>query len=152
HPPFDDRAHDHCLIFEICEGLRPQISPKMSDDYAQMIQKCWDVDPSKRPTTEELLRFAKNKLKEFYKSKSLMNNNTNLIKRLLKSSKIKKDEIDFIDEYNSNSNGVGGSNNSSSLQVRVLHPLAYHTSRILDDEIAKSKSLKSDDSSLSDLD
>ena len=34
HPPFDDRAHNHCLIFDICvEGLRPPILPGMPDDY-----------------------------------------------------------------------------------------------------------------------
>jgi len=36
----------------------------MPDDYFQMMQKCWDVDPSKRPTIGELFKFAKNKLKE----------------------------------------------------------------------------------------
>ena len=33
HPPFDDRAHNHHLIFDICEGLRPPILPGMPDDY-----------------------------------------------------------------------------------------------------------------------
>ena len=47
HPPFDDRAHSHCLVFDICEGLRPPILPEMPDDYVQMMQRCWDMDPSK---------------------------------------------------------------------------------------------------------
>src|SRR5437763_2857498 len=65
HPPFDDRAHNHCLICEICEkGLRPPILPEMPEDYAQMMQKCWDMDPSKRPTMKELWDFAEDKLKE----------------------------------------------------------------------------------------
>src|SRR5436305_11713000 len=67
YPPFDDKAHGPCLILKICEGLRPQILPSMPDDYAQMMQKCWDVDPSKRPTIGEIQIFAENKLKEFYK-------------------------------------------------------------------------------------
>ena len=29
-----------------------------------MMQKCWDVNPSKRPTIGELRDFSKNKLKE----------------------------------------------------------------------------------------
>src|SRR5947208_7373574 len=69
HPPFDDRAHDYNLIFQICEGLRPQILSEMPDDYAQMMQKCWDVDPSKRPTIKEIQRFTKNKLKEVYEGR-----------------------------------------------------------------------------------
>src|SRR5437763_5232710 len=65
HPPFDDRAHDHHLIFDICEkGLQPPILPEMPEDYAQMMQKCWDMDPSKRPTMEELWNFSRDKSKE----------------------------------------------------------------------------------------
>ena len=74
HPPFDDRAHNHRLIFDICEGLRPPILPGMPEDYAQMMQRCWDVDPSKRPTSRELLTFARNK-----RNKIIKNNNGNAI-------------------------------------------------------------------------
>ncbi|CAJ0768401.1 22604_t:CDS:1, partial [Entrophospora sp. SA101] len=47
------------------------------------------------------------------------------------------------------------SNGSDLQQAHKSHPDAYHTSRILDEEIAKSKSLKSytsNDSSLNNLD
>src|SRR5207247_3729372 len=64
HPPFDDRAHRPGLILKICEGLRPPILPNIPEDYAQMMQKCWDVDPLKRPTIGELLGFAHEKLRE----------------------------------------------------------------------------------------
>ena len=124
-PPFDDIAHDYNLIFQICEGLRPQILPAMSEDYVQMMQKCWDADPSKRPTIREIWIFAENKLKEIYEG--------------------------IIDSNNS-SNISSGSSSSSSPQVHRKHPSAYHTSRILNDEIAKSKNLKSNDSLLGELD
>ena len=126
HPPFNDRAHNHCLIFDICEkGLRPPILPEMPEDYAQMMQRCWDVDPSERPNIEELWDFADKKLKETINSSS---------------------------EGSSNISSSGSSSSDSSQQVHETHPLAYYTSRILDDEIAKSKSLKSNDSLLNDLD
>src|SRR5437588_12334758 len=71
NPPFDDRAHNHHLIFDICEkGLRPLILSEMPEDYTQMMQKCWDVDPSKRPTIEELLVFAYEKSKEINNNSS----------------------------------------------------------------------------------
>ena len=74
HPPFDDRAHNHHLIFDICaEGLRPPILPGMPDDYVKMMQRCWDVDPSKRPTIYELRKLADNKLEEIYKNDNLKN-------------------------------------------------------------------------------
>ena len=79
HPPFDDRAHDYHLILQIGEGLRPPILPEMPDDYAQMMQKCWDMDPSKRPTIEEVYIFAENKLKEIYEGKIDFNNNNSNI-------------------------------------------------------------------------
>ena len=126
HPPFDDRAHNHCLIFDICEGLRPPILPEMPDDYVQMMQRCWDVDPSKRPTSRELRTFARNKHDEIRD-----NNNDN----------------------NNDNTTTGGS--SASQQVHKSHPEAYHKSRILDEEIAKSKNFKgytSNDNSLNNLD
>ena len=134
HTPFDDRAHDHYLIFDICEGLRPPTLPKMPVDYVEMMQKCWDTDPSKRPTIYELWEFSDNMLKKIYEiERSNSNNNISLI-----------NEIDFDNDYNSNNDNSG----SNSQQEHKSHPLAYHTSRILDDKIAKSKSLKSNDSLL----
>ena len=81
-PPFDDIAHDYNLIFQICKGLRPQILPEMPDDYAQMMQKCWDVDPSKRPTIGELWDFAYEKSKEINNNSGGGKKSTSLIKRL----------------------------------------------------------------------
>jgi len=156
HPPFDDKAHDADLIFRILEGLRPQILPSMPDDYAQMMQKCWDVDPSKRPTIQELLRFADNKLKEIYKNENLKGDtekekDTSLFKKLFEFSKIKENKKKETKGING-SDISDGSGSNDSLQAHKKHPSAYHTSRILDDEIAKSKSLKSIDSLLGGLD
>ena len=121
HPPFDDKAHDADLILKICKGLRPQILPEIPDDYAQMMQKCWDEDSTKRPTIREIRKFAKNNLKEFYKGRIDSNNNINV------------------------SSSSSGSSSSRLPQVHKKHPSAYHTSRILNDEITKSKILKSND-------
>ena len=123
HPPFDDRAHNHRLIFDICaKGLRPPILSEIPEDYARMMQRCWDVDPSKRPTSGELYDFVDNKHDEIIKN---------------------------------NSNNATTSVSSALQQAHKSHPDAYHKSRILDEEIAKSKSLKSytsNDSSLNNLD
>ena len=97
-------------------------------------EKCWDADPSKRPTILELWRFAANKSDEIYK---------------------KDDSDDYIDDSNDSSNNSSGISSNNSQQIHKSHPLAYHKSRILDDDIAKSKELKSytsNDSSLNDLD
>ena len=60
-----------------------------------------------------------------------------------------------IFKYNDNNSNNATTSSSASQQAHKSHPDAYHTSRILDEEIAKSKSLKSytsNDSSLNNLD
>src|SRR5207248_10945156 len=95
-PPFDNRAHDLDLAFEICDGLRQPILSNMPEECVKILQKCWDVDPSKRPTIDELCSFTDDYLTKVYKMKDLDNFNNN-------------------DDNSHNS-----------------HPLAYHSSRILD--------------------
>src|SRR6185369_6693436 len=98
------------LILRICEGLRPPILPNMPDDCAQMMQKCWDADPSKRPTIGELLYFAYNKFEKIHKNGDLETDSNN----------------------NSNIDNDGSSSNSPQQQIHKKHPLAYRKSRILD--------------------
>src|SRR6185369_6383458 len=131
------------LILKICfEGLRPPLLTNMPTDCVQMMEKCWDADSSKRPTIGEIQIFADDKLKEIYENENLKSNtgkekDTVLLKKLFKFSKIKKKEIEGI---NDNNNDV--SSGSHLPQAYKKHPSAYHTSRILDDEIAKSKILR----------
>jgi len=63
--PHQDRAHDSQLINEICDGLRPEITEDTPSFYKQLMQKCWDPDPAKRPTAEilyDLLTFKSEKV------------------------------------------------------------------------------------------
>ena len=76
-PPFDDRAHGPGLCLKICEGLRPQSLSNMPTDCIHMVEKCWDTDPSKRPTIEELLDFVEDKLKEICENENLGINENN---------------------------------------------------------------------------
>src|SRR5947199_9793672 len=100
HTQFNDRVHDGNLILSIMlNGTRPPLLSNMPSDYSQMMQKCWDADPSKRPTILELWKFADNKLEEIYKNENLKNdtnkkNDDNLFKRLFKLSKNKKHNND----------------------------------------------------------
>ena len=116
HPPFNDRAHNSHLILEICKSLKPPILSNMPKEYVEMMKKCWDVDPSKRPTIRELRKFVRNYSNNLYKNESL--NNETIIP------------------------ATRNSNNNNNQQIQKSHPLAYHSSRILDDDIAKYKSLQ----------
>ncbi|RHZ82489.1 hypothetical protein Glove_109g205 [Diversispora epigaea] len=56
--PFSHQAHDTYLIIDICNGVRPKVPDMMLNlipkCYLDMMYRCWDDDPSKRPTAHEL--------------------------------------------------------------------------------------------------
>ena len=58
-PPFDDRAHDFHLSLSICKGERPEIIEGTPQCYIDLMKKCWDLDPLKRPTASELIIIIK---------------------------------------------------------------------------------------------
>jgi serine/threonine protein kinase len=49
-PPFKHKAYDHHLTLSICEGERPEIIENTPKCYIDLMKKCWDSDPSNRPT------------------------------------------------------------------------------------------------------
>ena len=53
-PPFDDRPHDFHLSLSICKGERPEIIEGTPQCYIDLMKKCWDLDPLKRPSASEL--------------------------------------------------------------------------------------------------
>uniref|UniRef100_U9SU27 Protein kinase domain-containing protein n=1 Tax=Rhizophagus irregularis (strain DAOM 181602 / DAOM 197198 / MUCL 43194) TaxID=747089 RepID=U9SU27_RHIID len=53
-PAFNNRPHDFNLSLDICKGLRPEIVKGTLPVYARLMKRCWDSDPNKRLTTEEL--------------------------------------------------------------------------------------------------
>ncbi|CAI2169781.1 13218_t:CDS:2 [Funneliformis geosporum] len=56
-PPYYDVAHDESLASRICQGLRPSFNCfncKVPPLILDIIQGCWDADPSNRPNANEL--------------------------------------------------------------------------------------------------
>ena len=53
-PAFNNRSHDFNLSLDICKGLRPKIVEGTLPVYARLMKRCWDSDPNKRPTADEL--------------------------------------------------------------------------------------------------
>ncbi|KAG9285197.1 hypothetical protein G9A89_004412 [Geosiphon pyriformis] len=65
-PPFYDCNHDHILIMAILNGQRPKItSPLIPLCIAEIIKKCWDVNPENRPTANEVFKMLA-KLEKMY--------------------------------------------------------------------------------------
>ncbi|RHZ82484.1 hypothetical protein Glove_109g163 [Diversispora epigaea] len=56
--PFADQAHDTYLMIDICNGVRPKVPDMMLNFipkcYLDLMYRCWDDDPSKRPNSREL--------------------------------------------------------------------------------------------------
>jgi serine/threonine protein kinase len=52
--PFWDRDHDAELIIEIVDGLRPPIVTNAPEGYIELMKECWNADPKKRPTANDL--------------------------------------------------------------------------------------------------
>ncbi|RGB29784.1 kinase-like domain-containing protein [Rhizophagus diaphanus] len=55
-PPFDGRPDDFQLSLSICEGERPEIIENTPQCYVNLMKKCWNEDPLKRPSSKEVLK------------------------------------------------------------------------------------------------
>ncbi len=52
--PFANVEHDHRLIYNIIDGLRPEITEDTPKFYANLMKMCWDPDPKKRPSARKI--------------------------------------------------------------------------------------------------
>ena len=52
--PFGEVDHDLQLALSIVKGLRPEITEDTPPFYRDLMQKCWNPDPTTRPTAQEI--------------------------------------------------------------------------------------------------
>ncbi|RIB18527.1 kinase-like domain-containing protein, partial [Gigaspora rosea] len=52
--PFEDRGHDFQLQIDICNGMRPEITPDTPQFYQELMESCWNQDPKQRPTIQTI--------------------------------------------------------------------------------------------------
>ncbi|GES92285.1 kinase-like domain-containing protein [Rhizophagus clarus] len=53
--PFEDRTQDNGLASKICyDGLRPSKTTNAPKGYIELMEKCWDSDPVKRPNANAI--------------------------------------------------------------------------------------------------
>ncbi|CAB5380496.1 unnamed protein product [Rhizophagus irregularis] len=104
-PPFNNRAHDLQLSLSICKGERPEIIENTPQCYVDLMKKCWNEDPLKRPSALEVKYVIKNWI--FYPYKV--------------SEELKSNIMEFI-------NAPIGHNNLAT----ESHPQTCYTSRLFD--------------------
>ncbi|EXX74569.1 Cmk1p [Rhizophagus irregularis DAOM 197198w] len=106
-PPFNDRAHDIQLSLGICKGERPEIIENTPQCYVDLMKRCWNEDPLKRPSSKEVLEIIKKWIFHSYNNEA--------------SEELQSNIMEFI-------NAPIGRNNLSTKS----HPKACYTSRLLD--------------------
>ncbi|GBC27549.2 kinase-like domain-containing protein [Rhizophagus irregularis DAOM 181602=DAOM 197198] len=110
-PPFNNRAHNIQLSLSICKGERPEIIENTPQCYVDLMKKCWDENPLKRPSSKEVLNIIKNWIASPYNVK---------VKDF--NGKLKYYIMEFINAP------IGNDNNLAT----ESHSQAYYTSRLLD--------------------
>ena len=123
-PPFDDRAHDFHLSLSICKGERPEIIEGTPQCYIDLMKKCWDLDPLKRPSTSDIKIIFKNWLNNF-------SSNEELRKHLIEDAQLRKDIEEFWKADKVFKTRQNNTTTSNSKPITKSHPQAYHTSRLL---------------------
>jgi serine/threonine protein kinase len=103
-PPFNDRAQDLQLTLSICKGERPKIIENTPQCYVNLMKKCWNEDPLKRPSALEVLNVIR---KWIVRSSEI-------------SEELKSNIMEFVNAP------IGHSN-----LVTEYHPQAIYTSRLL---------------------
>jgi len=56
-PAFNKRPHDFKLALKICKGERPDLAEGIAPEYQELMKRCWDSDPNKRPSAIELMKY-----------------------------------------------------------------------------------------------
>jgi serine/threonine protein kinase len=132
NPPFNYEEYDHHLVLSICEGKRPEIIKNTPKCYIDLMKKCWDSDPSNRPTIimlENIISQWIECINKYYN----INKDEDYIYGV--QNKFKNDILEFVEANKANL--VQEQANTSILQS---HSQAYYTSRKLTEILVQEKS------------
>ena len=54
YKPFANDDHDTNLIYRIIDGERPEIADVTPECFANLMKKCWNSNPTKRPLAKKI--------------------------------------------------------------------------------------------------
>ncbi|RGB28192.1 hypothetical protein C1646_362046 [Rhizophagus diaphanus] len=113
--PFDNCAHDHLLVSDICKEIRPEINElEVPKCYTDLMRRCWDSNPDNRPNANEI----NIEIRSFYNCYNSYNkkggsNAIEIRKQFKEAENYRKLHL-------------------SSFEKNKQHPEAIYTSRLLD--------------------
>src|SRR4051812_6278411 len=119
--PFHDRPHNHLLISDILNGIRPQVTDDTPEFYTELMKKCWDHGPENRPTAQEIEDYL-------YKYCSYHNSITEKNQEIISLAESKRQEIIKSDKFQSDTKNY------------KHHPGSFYTSRLLNESIEQAES------------
>ncbi|PKY57163.1 kinase-like protein, partial [Rhizophagus irregularis] len=90
-PPFINYEHDYDLAMKIINGIRPKIVPGTPLEYKNLIEQCWNADPSKRLDIYTLWNEIRNINISYINNQSKLAPNNNL--KINKSNSLKSKDI-----------------------------------------------------------
>jgi len=120
--PFHDRPHDHYLMLDILNGIRPQVTDDTPEFYAELMKKCWDHSPENRPTASEIYAC----LWEYHSGRISI---TEEKKEIISSAEAKRQKIIKSDKFLLDTKNY------------KHHPGSFYTSRLLNGLIQQVESL-----------
>jgi len=135
-PPFDDIEHGFQLSLNICNGKRPKIIENTPQCYIDLMKKCWNEDPLKRPDAFEIKKiinyWISNIAKDIDEKSESENIEVSESKNIDKESKLENiDESEnIIKEFYEADKFL--KQKQTNVSTFKSHPQAYHTSRLLD--------------------
>ncbi|GBB87124.1 hypothetical protein RclHR1_13580004 [Rhizophagus clarus] len=91
---FANIEHDTEFIYEITDGKRPEITDDTPEDFVNLMKKCWNLDPKKRPSAKKNCETIKRWLTT--KDDVIILNQVEVIRCELIESKIPGPEFKYI--------------------------------------------------------
>jgi serine/threonine protein kinase len=96
--PYHDLAHEEFLAVKICKGLRPNMNEIVIPQLLKnLISKCWDANPEKRPTASELVKIFREWQEEIKNKNNFVVSTIRQIEQMKQQKK--NEDTEFYRQY-----------------------------------------------------
>src|SRR5437868_4459545 len=114
----------------MCKGERPEIVDGTPQCYIDLMKKCWDLDPLKRPSALDIKVIIGN-WGNFNHIYYIDDNEAREYLETIESEQLRKDVEEFWKADKAFKTRQNNTTTSNSKPITKSHPQAYNTSRLL---------------------